>query len=335
MSFIQTAGLRYNVIPDVTRIAGIYNIPMLQRLSAIGNLPQIGQRLIKWNVDTGYGAVTAEASTADVSTFASDVMATASLAIGDNRLRRSFTILNNELTEAANIGVGEIADLLQFEVDTAIESLTLALATRLYVAGSNSGIDKGIADLGATATSNKSTVVYAGLDPATYTKWTNLVYKNSGTPRALTVALLRTVLSDVKSGATIGTNSNVTALYMNPTTANAYKALFDARVLPQYGAGVADVSYSTLQFEGLPIIEDPYAPVGNVFFINENQVKLYTYEHKDSLGTIDQANGVPGLSFYVAQLPSANPEAAKFSVSVNPQLAIRNRAAVAQLGDLS
>lgn len=334
MAFLPTDGLRYNVQPDVVRIAGVYNAPMIARLAAKGRTQVTRQRQIKWNVDAAWGSVLAQASSADVSSQSNDTVAAAILPVGDNRLLRSFSVQLNERTEAGSIGVGELADLLQFEVDTAIESIISELATRLYTAGSNSGISKGFADLGATASSNKSTVVYAGLDPATYTRWTNLVYANGGTPRALTTALLRTVMSDMKSGATIGTNAMPTALYMNPLTANSYKALFDDRVLPQYGQGVADVSYSTLMFEGIEIVEDPYCPAGSVFFISEPQVNLYTFDHPGALGTVDNTQFGTPLSFYVSQIASSNPEGAKFTVLCNPQLQVRNRAAVAILKDL-
>lgn len=334
MAFIPSAGLKYNVEPDVVRIAGIYNLPLLQRLVAQRYTVKTRQRLIKWNIDAAYGTVTAQASSSNAPSSSADTVGTASLPIGDNRLIRPFTVANNEMTEALAIGVGEVQNLLQFNMSTAIEAILQELATRLYVAGSNSGISAGLSDLVAASTSSLSTVTYAGLDPATYTKWSNVYKANAGTGRALTVALLRGLVTDMRSGTTLGTSSNPTALFMSPTLVDTYKALFDSKQILSYGQP-AGIGSPDAYFEGIPVIGDPKAPAGKVFAVSEPQLALYSFEHTDAMGTVTEATkDQGGLSFYVAEIASSNPEARNFTVSINPNLVIRNRAGVAVLGDL-
>jgi hypothetical protein len=335
MAYIPTAGLRYNVEPDVVRIAGIYNLPLLQRLVAQKFTVKTRQRLIKWNIDAAYGTVTSQASSANAPSSSADTVATASLGIGDNRIIRPFTIANNEMTEALQIGVGEVQNLLKFNMQTAIEAILQDLAGQLYTATANSGISAGLADLVAAATSSLSTVTYAGLAPGTYAKWSNVYKANAGTGRALTIALLRGLVTDMKAGTTLGTSANPTALYMSPTLVDTYKALFDSKQIINYNSP-AGTGNPDAYFEGIPVIGDPKAPAGKVFAVSEPQLAIYSFEHTDAMGTVTEATkDQGGLSFYVSEIASSNPEARNFTVSINPQFVVRNRAAVAVLGDLS
>jgi len=280
--------------------------PMLSRLPK----RTISQKVIKWNANAGGASVTGEATTAEVSTFSEDDVVGASLPIGTARLRHSFQLQEEDIAEAAAAGKGALRDLFGYEIQSGMRVIMESLSGKLYT-GTGVNADGGVVGLGDVV----AAAPYAGIDPATYTKWAAVLNTN-GTNRALTANLLLAMETAIarKGG-------NFTAIYTTPEIVAKYKELFAANlgITNQLPAGQADLGYTGVSYAGRPIIQDPYCPNNKLYFVNEPEVTLYTFSQNNT-------ENRQGMQFAIQELPSANPDAKKYAILLKPQLKVHNRA---------
>lgn len=325
MSLLTPAGsLSIQIDAKLTEL-DVLNMPMLQRLPKF----RTAQKSLNWNANVGGATAVGEAVTADVTTYSSDQIRPAALPIGIHRIRSSFQIPRGSMAQAAAHGEGELKNLLALSLKGASREIMQTVAGALYtgtgVAG-NGGI-VGLGAIHATVLANKSTDAYAGIDPddAGNALWTNYV---NPLDAALTQGVMFDVAEEILEGNVTGTKGNYTAIYCRPSTATKYKKLFAAEAsIQQPPYGVADLGYSSLSFEGRPIIQDPYCPAGVMYFVNEPELSLYSFADQVTL----QAENVPEqiVSIFLVPMPSTNPEMVNFAAYLKPQLKIERRSAVA------
>lgn len=281
--------------------------PMVNRLAK----KVTSQQVIKWNVNIGGSGATGELTTASVSTFSDDDYVAAILPIGGARTRSSFQLQKEDIAQAKVAGRGALRDLFASDINSGIRVILEALSTKIYT-GSGIAADGGVIGL---VTAAAATGAYAGIDPATYTAWASYV-NTAGSNRALTAALLyATEVGLMRRGG------NYTAIYTTPEIAVKYKELFAAQlsITNQLPAGQADISYTGLTFSGRPIIQDIYCPANTLYFVDENEVALYSFAQNNSQDR-------QGLQFSIGELPSDNPDAEKYVVCTKAQLQLKNRA---------
>ncbi|MBD2060502.1 phage major capsid protein [Oculatella sp. FACHB-28] len=304
----------------------VLNMPMLQRLPKF----RTAQKSLNWNVNVAGAGATGEAVTADVSTYSSDQIRPAALPIGVHRVRSSFQIPRGFMAQAAAHGEGELRNLLALHLKGASREIMQTVAGAIY-SGTGAAANGGIVGLGAihatAVLDNKSVDAYAGIDPddAGNALWTNYINPLDG---EFTPDVMFETAEEILEGTVTGTKGNYTAIYCRPSTATKYKKLFAAEASIQTAPyGVADLGFSSLSFEGRPVIQDPYCPAGLMYFVNESEISLYSFADQVTL----QAETVPDqiVTIYLVPMPSTNPEMVNFAAYLKPQLKIERRSAVA------
>ncbi|MDZ8259458.1 phage major capsid protein [Nostoc sp. ChiQUE01b] len=281
--------------------------PMVNRLAK----KVTSQQVIKWNANVGGAGATGELTTASVSTFSDDDYVAAILPIGGARLRNSFQLQKEDIAQAKAAGKGVLRDLFAADINSGVRTILEALSTKVYT-GTGIAADGGVIGLVSAAA---ATGAYAGLDPASYSAWASYV-NTAGANRALTADLMyATEVGIARKGG------NYTSIYCSPEIAVKYKNLFAAQlsITNQLPAGQADISYTGLTFSGRPIIQDVYAPAGTLYFVDENEVALYSFAQNNSQDR-------QGLQFSIGELPSDNPDAEKYVIYTKAQLQLKNRA---------
>jgi hypothetical protein len=306
MTIVDTTKSLQLLVDEVISELSYGEYPMLSRLTK----RVISQKTIKYNVNVNGAGVTGEATSATVSSYTSDSIIGASLGIGSNRLRHSFSVQKEDIAEARAAGAGALRDLFGYEVQSGVRALMEVLSGKIYT-GTGIAADGGVVGL---ETVFDATASYAGIDPVTYTEWVAAVNTN-GANRALTLPLLvATEAAMGRKGATF------TAVYTTPEIVAKYKELFaaNAAISNTLPAGQADLGFTGLSYAGRPIIQDPYCPNNKIFFINESQLSLYSFsQNNTSVNT--------GVQVAIDRLPSANPDAENYVVYVKPQLKVDNR----------
>ncbi|MEA5625309.1 phage major capsid protein [Nostoc sp. UHCC 0251] len=283
------------------------NYPMVNRLAK----KVTSQQSIRWNANVGGAGATGELTTASVSTFSDDDYISAILSIGGARLRNSFQLQLEDIAQAKLAGRGVLRDLFAADINSAIRTIMEALSAKVYT-GTGIAADGGVIGLVTAAAAAGS---YANIDPSTYSAWASYV-NTAGSNRALTADLMyATEVGIARKGG------NYTAIYCSPEIAVKYKGLFAAQlsITNQLAPGQADISYTGLTFSGRPLIQDIFAPSNTLYFIDENELALYSFAQ-------DNSQNRQGLQFSIGELPSDNPDAQKFVVTTKPQLQLKNRA---------
>ena len=166
---------------------------------------------------------------------------------------------------------------------------------------------------------------YANINVSTYPNWVSYVNGNSGVGRALTQdLLLQMEVIILRNGGTF------TAIYTTPELVAKYKKLFTTTVYQVSQLGkTPDLGYTGVEYAGRPIIADPYCPNGQMFFINEEDLAVYTFAQED---TSDKQ----GIQVSIEEIPQANPDALYYALITKAQLKVHNRKkSVAALVDLT
>lgn len=294
------------------------------------------QRSIKWNVNVGGADVTGRAITADASTSANDgdVVKPASLAIGGYVTNHIFHVLKTELKELGTdaVAIPALRNLFQSELRTAVDVILPAINKVLYTGdGSLDVTNKGV--FGLTAVTDNASA-YAGIDPAVDTGWVSTVLDNGGTPRVLTRDLMSQIeIAVARSGAPYDT------IITTPELVQVYGKLFslDRNLTVSQVNGVADLNFSGYNWGGRPILTDNDCPEGEMYFLNSSQCQFYSYDLSGTdseIAVTKNLENTMGIQYMIAQLPSQNPHAEKFEVSVIPQMKVHNRKFVAVVKDL-
>jgi hypothetical protein len=318
---IYTSGtINLSIEPKLAELDQL-NCPMLGRISRYST----AQTAVKYNVNVAGATASTELVTADVTSTSADTIKPAQLPIGTYRVRSSFSINEVQIAEMASQGEAPLGNLINLSSEGAKREILQTLGAGIFLGtGSNYGGVLGLGSLHSAVTAKKSTVAYAGLDPAVDAAWTTLVSTTFG---SLTKAKLRAFSADYRQGTTTGVPATFTALVMNPATALIYAGAFDgATVISANYTSPADLGVRGLTFEGRPIVEDVSVPDGVIYFVNENDLRLYSFRQTNEGGSQDRPEA--GLLIYAKEMPSDNPQEVKFALYGMFQLALMERRSV-------
>ncbi|MBW4421198.1 MAG: phage major capsid protein [Myxacorys californica WJT36-NPBG1] len=298
------------------------NVPMLGRL----NRYSTSQTQVKYNVNVGGATAVSELVSADADGNSGDVIKPAKLPIADYRLRSKFSIHEVQIAEAKSQGIPALSNLISLSAESAKREILQGLGAGIFVGNGTSHSDVlGLSRLHTAITASKATNAYAGLDPAVDPLWTTYV---KGTFGAITKAKLQAFSADYRQGKTTGVAGTFTALVMSPTTALLYSSAFDSSVVVNADyTNVADLGVRGMSFEGRPIVEDPNCPDGTIYFVNENDLRLYSFRQTNAGGSVDSSE--QGILMYVKEMGSANPQEVSFVLYGMYQLALMERRSVA------
>jgi hypothetical protein len=98
----------------------------------------------------------------------------------------------------------------------------------------------------------------------------SIVHANGGTGRAISDTLIQKLIDDVEQAG----SGSISALYTSYGVRRAYQALLDAqkRLVNKYEL---KGGYSTIMYNDLPIIVDKFMPVGKIFGVDEDMIKMF------------------------------------------------------------
>jgi hypothetical protein len=172
----------------------------------------------------------------------------------------------NRIDELKNSGDSQIISLVKNKTKTAEKTMEDKLGTGLYSAGSDSKSIVGLRDIVAT----DQTV--GGISQSSYSWWQAQVDSSTTT---LTIGAMQAVDND----CTVN-NDMPTVIMTTRTLYNSYYALLQ----PQQrfmDSETAKGGFSSLMFNGKPVIADSYCPSSHMFFLNENYLHLFVHKDED------------------------------------------------------
>lgn len=185
--------------------------------------------------------------------------------------------ISDEAMNALEAGTTQIGDYLSQAVDDAIIALNDAIesATVAGLDASNGfvGLDLWVSDTGSPA----------GISRSTYAAWQAYYNDNSGTPRALSMSLMRDVADTL-----VGTNQGrFNGVFMSPSKATTYSGLSgagqvqrvfnvnngDMGAMPTVGIGSAnDVLRPFGYFDEAPCYRIPTMPSDVIWLLDLNEI---------------------------------------------------------------
>jgi hypothetical protein len=328
------------VFDDVVANLRLTSARTFDAFRAKGRLQQITKTRIDWTVDIGGGAAAIEAVTADGAATATDDVVPAQLGIGQYRIKHQFSLSKIDINDAKARAPQELADLFRAHISRGITHVTRSLNQLLWTGAANAasanigGFQTVIADPTAT---------YATINPATVTNWVPVVSANGGTARPLTRALFTELDKLVFEAET-----TYDMILMNPNMAERYMTLWQGITLENSAMSSqtalkdgflnVDVGLMRKFYNGIPIIEDPMCPDGEVYFVYSPEVTIYGMPLGDIPSRQDPQFTVNNMSLgiptFIAELPSNNSAARKFELGILPQLQVFNRKFVAKITDI-
>lgn len=172
----------------------------------------------------------------------------------------------NRIDELKNSGDAQILSLVKNKVKVAEKTMDDKLGTGLYSDGTDSKSIVGLRDIVAT----DQTV--GGIAQSSYSWWQAQVDASTTT---LTIAAMQ-----ARDNASTVNNDSPTVIVTTRTLYNSYYALLQ----PQQrfmDSETAKGGFSSLMFNGKPVIADSYCPANNMFFLNENYLHLFVHKDED------------------------------------------------------
>ena len=270
---------------------------------------------IKWTVNTSTGASTGIAATSAAPAASSDVVQTATLPNGAHLFSETIELTKNDMAAHAEVGANDaLRDLFRAHLRTKVQKMLTSIESNLF-AGVGNQASGGMVGLDAIC----ADAAYAGIDPSTYTAWS--AYLNtSGSNRALTEALLRTVHTNIRKKGKF-----YDAIVMPYELFEKFEALVDAKEGVYTGNSlIAQLGYAEGMYKGRPIICSPQAPDNQIYFVNTKDMALFTRRTKDT-------QVVEGLNVQLGQIDAGTSRNVKFEIAVFPQLVYADRASVGLL----
>lgn len=180
------------------------------------------------------------------------------------QLYANITIRRDE--ELKNSGDSQILSLVKNKVKVAEKTLADTLGTGLYSDGSDSQAIVGLRDIVAT----DQTV--GGISQSSYSWWQAKVDSST---TVLSIGAMQTIHTQ----CTVDNDA--------PTVAIATRTIYDLYynlLQPQQRFADSDVAkggFSSLMFNGIPVIADSHCPSSHLFFLNENYLHLWAHKDED------------------------------------------------------
>lgn len=229
-----------------------------------------------------------------------------------------------EAIAAATGSPAELANLFRREVMNAGAALGSQINTHFYngaeaaspnqVVGLNEGLDDGT-----------NTNVYAAINRTTDTFWKGNLNHNSGTGRALSLSLLRTLKSKIFRGS--GETLADYVIFAPPELLDKYAELFDASrdyvteiVVPGRGQITLDGGYEVAKFGGALFVADKDVPYTNNVAPTEDVSQCYfvnpRHVHWEIVPSIPSQIGAGGEVNQVEDLMAGQRAVTNFPITV-------------------
>lgn len=172
----------------------------------------------------------------------------------------------NRIDELKNSGDAQVLSLVKSKVKVAEKTLGDKISTGLYSDGTDPKSIVGLRDIVAT----DQTV--GGISQTTYSWWAGQVDASTNT---LTIAAMQS-----RDNACTVNNDTPTVVATTRALYNSYYALLQPQQRFQ-DSETAKGGFSSLMFNGKPVIADSYCPTNHMFFLNENYLHLFVHKDED------------------------------------------------------
>jgi hypothetical protein len=172
----------------------------------------------------------------------------------------------NRIDELKNSGDAQKLSLVKSKTQIAEKTLEDKLATGLYSSGTD---PKSIIGLRQIAAINQSV---GGISQTSYSWWQAQLDSATTT---LTIAAMQS-----RDNAASINNDSPSVIATTRALYNAYYALLQPQQRFQ-DSETAKGGFSSLMFNGKPVVADSYCPTGYMFFLNEKYLHLYVHKDED------------------------------------------------------
>lgn len=170
----------------------------------------------------------------------------------------------NRREELQNSGKAQVISLVKSKVQIAEKTMRDTMGTGIYSSGSDADSIVGLRVWISTSSSP------GGISQSTNSWWQSNVDSSTTT---LTLSAMQTQYNNASVE-----NEQPTVAFCTRTLFNLYYALLQ----PQQrfmDSETAKGGFSSLMFNGIPVISDSHVPSGDIYFLNENA--LFLFAHKD------------------------------------------------------
>lgn len=184
------------------------------------------------------------------------------------------SIVFTKTDEMKNRGKSQVISLLKAKITQAENSAREAIAADLFNGTDAAGEIVGLETVVGTGT-------YGQIAGATYTWWQSTV---DATAETLSISDMRAA----KNGANNGNGgSNVSIIATTQTLFEKYQGILTSTyqmnqpAATKESARIADAGFTSVQFEGVPIVYDEQCTSGAMYFLNVDNFKIYMLEGGD------------------------------------------------------
>jgi len=250
--------------------------------------PSTGKNL-QWVAKLGSSVGASIADGADVTVFNSDDKKPAILQYAE--YHDAFSITGRALAgaRAAN-NPEELASLFLEELGDSVERLAKVISQDMWTGAGTTDLLHGLL---AVAGGLDSTGVYAGIDRAVDAQWASNEIDALAAP--LTFAMMRQMRSDIYTASGLKPD----LIVCSPDVHEKYGNLFQSErryldsVRLRGGEIRLDGGYGILEFDGIPVVEDPDCPANTMVFLNTRHVNVSQLQ--DGVSSINRAMAMTGL----------------------------------------
>lgn len=171
------------------------------------------------------------------------------------------------IDEVKNSGDAAVVDFVKAKVKNTEKSIEDAFGTGIYSSGSNA---KSIIGLRMIAASTSSSV--GGISQSSYSWWQPKLDSSTTT---LTISAMQS-----RDQACSLNNDAPTVIATTFTLYNSFYALLQPAQRFQ-DESTAKAGFTSLMFNGKPVLADSYCPASHMFFLNENHLMFKVHKDRD------------------------------------------------------
>lgn len=327
------------IFADVVPRIYLTSATTVNALAAAGRTMTRQAKAIDWDVQTagitGVSVPTGYAPSAVGASNVEGIVVNANLGIGGFRISYPFQVSTVDIANAIARSPLELQDLFQRKIQDGIIGI-LRTANNYIWNGDGSVTYAGVT--GLTQVLNP-TATYAGISPSTYPNWIPVVYDIStpGSPPT-TNALTRANMTHFDR-LVMEYETGYNMVISHPGTVEQYTNLFDstglAAALPidynQDAFRTVDMGHSPKKFfNGYPIVQDVFAPLGSIITMNLNDVTLWSFKAEVPASSTNPyrevvSNNAAGITINMTELPSSVADLRQFEMFAYIQLQVYNR----------
>jgi hypothetical protein len=215
---------------------------------------------------TNAGAI-ADGSDAVTESNDARVPATLNWAVYSDTVKQSGLAVS---AAATTMSPEDLRDLMGRDVENSANALASKVNKDFYTQASSAA---GKLPVTAIDSAIAATGTYAGIDRGTYTGHAANVSLNSGTKRALTLSLMRSIRRQI-----FVAGGETDLIVCDPVTFDYYGALMDPQrhyvdqIRTAKGPITLDPGWRALEFEGIPVLRDKDAPAGTMYMYDTKYI---------------------------------------------------------------